>query len=79
MEKDDFSNLPRVQQEDVIMPEIIKSLRKLGGHATTNEVKQALLEQDNAIPETVINQIKMGKKGQQYRPFYFHGQVSETH
>ncbi|ANK59435.1 restriction endonuclease [Loigolactobacillus backii] len=78
MEKDDFSNLPRVQQEDVIMPEIIKILRKLGGHATTNEVKQALLEQDNAIPETVINQIKMGKKGQQYKPFNFPFNFSVT-
>lgn len=58
------------QQESIVIPEIIKSLRKLGGSATTKEIKQDLLVRDTSISEeTIMQTITSKKSGNTYRPF----------
>jgi len=65
-------NLTRQQIERMTMPEIIKSLRKLGGRSTTDKIKQDLLVRDNLIPEDYITAVKVSQKsGRSYRPFAF--------
>jgi len=65
-------NLTRLQIERLTLPEIIKSLRKLGGRATTGKIKEDLLTRDNLIPEEAITTVKVSQKsGRSYRPFAF--------
>lgn len=65
-----FENLSRRKQETLVMPEIIKSLRKLGGRALTKNIREDLLTRDNVIPEAFISQeVVSQRSGRKYQPF----------
>lgn len=73
-----FEKLSRGQQMAVVMPEIIKALRKLGGHASTREVKQELMENSPSIPEEYMTFKKTSRNGQEYTPFNYAFNFSVT-
>lgn len=68
----EFATLPRRQQESLTMPEIIKSLRKLGGRALTKKVREDILVRDNVIPEEFItHKVVSQQSGKSYYPFAY--------
>lgn len=72
MSSDKFENLSRREQEGLTMPEIIKSLRKLGGRALTKNIREDILIRDNVIPESFITQkVASQQSGREYRPFAY--------
>lgn len=69
---EEFEDLSRRKQEILVMPEIIKSLRKLGGRALTKSIREDILTRDNVIPEAFITrEVVSQQSGHKYRPFAF--------
>lgn len=73
-----LEKLSSSNQRRVVMPEIIRALRKLGGYATTREVKQELKENSLEIPESYMTYKKMSRNGQEYIPFNYAFNFSVT-
>lgn len=72
MSSDKFEDLSRREQESLTMPEIIKSLRKLGGRALTKNIREDILTRDNVIPESFIAKKAISRQsGREYRPFAY--------
>ncbi|MEE6716671.1 restriction endonuclease [Schleiferilactobacillus harbinensis] len=72
MEKKNFPELPRKQQEAELFRMIIEVLRQEGGRALARDIIQVLLESDNGIPEAYITEQRPTKDGQHmYQPFLF--------
>lgn len=69
MSSDKFEKLSQREQESLIMPEIIKSLRKLGGRELTKNIREDILMRDNVIPESFITKKTTSQRGREYRPF----------
>lgn len=66
-----FNELSRRQQESSLLFPLIKELKRLGGQATTKELKRSLVENIDFIPENALTQIKTSKNGNLYHPFDF--------
>lgn len=66
-----FETLSRTEQGNFIIPILIKVLRKLGGQASRNELKNTLISDTDEIPEEFVNLSKQSKNGNKYQPFAF--------
>ncbi|MBB1062290.1 restriction endonuclease [Limosilactobacillus fastidiosus] len=66
-----FNKLNRREQEAYLMLPIIKGLKKLGGQASTKELKNIVVANDSYIPENVLVTIRKSRKGNEYLPFNF--------
>lgn len=67
----DFENLKRNEQSEILKPEIIRVLRDLGGQASRKEIRNELKTSSDKIPEEYIDFRKEGKNGQLFSPFLF--------
>lgn len=65
----EFKDLSRRDQEASLLFPLIKELKRLGGKATTKELKRSLVENIDFIPENALTHIKISKKGNIYHPF----------
>lgn len=59
----EFNDLTRQEKETCLMLPILKELRRLGGQATTEEIKRGLFSNDYGIPEEELTRVKEGKNG----------------
>lgn len=66
-----FNDLNRHDQEVYLMLPIIQGLKKLGGQASTKELKSTVVANDSFIPENVLVTSKKSRKGNEYLPFNF--------
>ncbi|MCF1783904.1 MAG: restriction endonuclease [Lactobacillus mulieris] len=66
-----FDELTRQEQEAYLMLPIVNALKKLGGEASTTEVKKVVINSDENIPETALTKIVTSSKGNTFRPFDF--------
>lgn len=66
-----FNELKRQDQEAYLMYPIIRELRRLGGEATTKELKRMVVRNDSLIPEDTLTLTKKSQKGHVYHPFNF--------
>lgn len=66
-----FNELKRQDQEAYLMYPIIRELRRLGGEATTKELKRMVVSNDSLIPEDALTLTKKSQKGHIYYPFNF--------
>ncbi|BAP84686.1 restriction endonuclease [Paucilactobacillus hokkaidonensis JCM 18461] len=69
MEK--FEVLARVDQENIVMPRIIETLRKLGGRSDRNELSKEVVSNSEEIPEEYVKTIKTSRNGNDYLPFRY--------
>lgn len=53
-----FNELKRQDQEAYLMYPIIRELRRLGGEATTKELKRMVVSNDGLIPEDALTLTK---------------------
>jgi restriction system protein len=68
----DFKSLRQIEQEDYLMPQILRILQNFGGSATRSEIEKQLAQTDQFIGEDVIYQVKQSSKGNgTFRPFLF--------
>jgi restriction system protein len=68
----EFMNLPLLERENRLMPEIIRCLLSLGGEASKKEIVKALLLTSKEIPEDYIEFSRVSKQsGRTYKPFNF--------
>lgn len=66
----EFMNVPLLEREDRIMPEVIRCLLSLGGEASKKEVVKELTLTSETIPEDYIEYTRVSKKtGKSYKPF----------
>ena len=66
-----FNELKRQDQEAYLMYPIVRELRRLGGEATTKELKRMVVSNDSLIPEDALTLTKKSQKGHIYCPFNF--------
>ena len=67
----DFVEMKRKEQEAFLMPPILNELKKLGGQATTKELRKAVVMNTEEIPENILFETKMSSKGNSYNPFNY--------
>lgn len=76
----EFMNKTTVERENILMPEILKYLIKLGGKATRNQVINELRENSEWIPEDYIDFEKESHRtGNAYRPFKYQFNFAVKH
>lgn len=66
-----FYDLRRRDQEAYLMLPIIRELKRLGGQASTKEVKRSVFTNDEYIPEDALTKTTTSRKGNVYNPFDF--------
>lgn len=66
-----FNDLSKINQQNYLMPLIVKALKKVGGEATTTSIKKIVVNTDDFIPEDALTKAKMSSKGNLYHPFDF--------
>ncbi len=66
-----FNELKRQDQEAYLMYPIIRELRRLGGEATTKELKQMVVRNDSLIPKDTLTLTKKSQKEYVYHHFNF--------
>lgn len=70
-----FNELNRGEKEAFFMLPILTELKKLGGQATTKEIKKSLVANCDDLPEDVFTSTKLSRKGNVYHannyPFNF--------
>lgn len=66
-----FYDLARKDQEAYLMLPIIRELKRLGGQATTKEVKRSVVANDEYIPEDAMTKTVTSRKGNSYHPFAY--------
>lgn len=66
-----FYDLRRRDQEAYLMLPIIRELKRLGGQASTKEVKRSVVTNDEYIPEDALTKTTTSRKGNVYNPFDF--------
>lgn len=74
-----FKQLKRNEQEEMLMPILIKLLQNLGGEASRQELKHEIKTSVHEIPESVIDETRPTKNGGLYHPFNFVFNFSITH
>ncbi|MFW7364329.1 restriction endonuclease [Vagococcus fluvialis] len=68
----EFMNIPLLERENRIMPEVIRCLLSLGGEASKKEVVRDLILTSETIPEDYIEYARVSKQsGKSYKPFDF--------
>lgn len=68
----DYSQLNREGQEKLLLPEIIRILRLLGGKATRHEIKQMMRKHTEFLEDEDIDELRQStKSGKYYPPFLF--------
>lgn len=68
----EFMNVPLLEREDRIMPEVIRCLLSLGGEASKKEIVKELILTSETIPEDYIEYTRVSKQsGKSYKPFNF--------
>lgn len=66
----EFMNVPLLERENRIMPEVIRCLLSLGGEASKKEVVRDLILTSETIPEDYIEYTRVSKQtGKSYKPF----------
>lgn len=76
----EFMNVPLLERENLLMPEIIRCLRSLGGLATRKQVIKELKETSETIPEDYIDFEKISERtGNTYKPFNYQFNFSIKH
>lgn len=66
-----FTNMNRQDQQAYLMKPIIDELKQVGGQSTTKDLKRAVVESDENIPENILTMYKTSRKGRKYLPFNF--------
>lgn len=66
-----FINMNRQDQQAYLMKPIIDELKQVGGQSTTKDLKRAVVESDENIPENILTMYKTSRKGRKYLPFNF--------
>ncbi|KIS02733.1 restriction endonuclease [Paucilactobacillus wasatchensis] len=69
MEK--FENLSKIGQENVVMPRIIETLKRLGGRAGRNELMIEVVSNADDIPDEYAKSMRTSKNGNDYLPFQY--------
>ncbi len=64
-----FSSLPKIQQENILMLDILQLLQQCGGSLTRDEINQKLPDIDENITPEYINFEKKTKSGSMNNPF----------
>lgn len=73
-------DIPSLERENLLMPEIIRCLRNLGGIASRIQVVKELKEASDIIPEDYIDFIMESKRtGNSYKPFDFQYNYAVKH
>ena len=67
----DFVEMKRKEQEAFLMSPILNELKKLGGQATTKELRKAVVMNTEEIPENILSETKISSKGNSYNPFNY--------
>lgn len=76
----EFMDIPSLERENLLMPEIIRCLRNLGGIASRNQVVKELKEASDIIPEDYIDFMKESQRtGNSYKPFDFQYNYAVKH
>ena len=64
-----FADLSNKEQEKIMISEIIRNLKKLGGYATKRELLDAIKKGENTIDENFFEEEKVSQKsGKIYKP-----------
>ncbi|MCV3296245.1 restriction endonuclease [Oenococcus kitaharae] len=71
MDLEEFKILSAIKRENLLMPEILKSLVSLGGQAESSELRETIQSDSTLVPEDYVAFQKTAKSGNQYRPFDF--------
>ncbi|MCL2610055.1 MAG: Mrr restriction system protein [Defluviitaleaceae bacterium] len=80
MKPDFIVNYTKKEREDLIMPEIIRCLRALGGFAARKQIVKEMRETSKIIPEDYIDYVETSKKtGNEYKRFDFQFNFSVKH
>lgn len=66
-----FTNMNRQDQQAYLMKPIIDELKQVGGQATTRDLKRAVVEREDNIPENILTMYKTSRNGRKYLPFNF--------
>lgn len=66
-----FTNMNRQDQQAYLMKPIIDELKQVGGQSTTKDLKRAVVESNENIPENILTMYKTSRKGRKYLPFNF--------
>ncbi|MBO1306475.1 Mrr restriction system protein [Enterococcus sp. 669A] len=73
-------DVPSMERENLLMPEVIRCLRNLGGIASRNQVVNELKEAADIIPEDYIDFYRESKHtGNSYKPFNFQYNYAVKH
>ncbi|WP_146623064.1 restriction endonuclease [Enterococcus florum] len=73
-------DIPSLERENLLMPEIIRCLRNLGGIASRNQVVKELKEASDIIPEDYIDFMRESQRtGNSYKPFNFQYSYAVKH
>lgn len=79
-EKPDFMKIKLLERENIIMIDILRSLKKLGGVARKKEIVAEMKESSNTVPTEFIDYVKISKKsGNGYKPFDFNFNFATKH
>lgn len=75
-----FMNVPLLERENRLMPEIIQCLRSLGGFASRKQIIKEMKETSQVIPEDYVDFQKISKRsGKKYKPFNFQFNFAVKH
>lgn len=66
-----FTNMNRQDQQAYLMKPIIDELKQVGGQATTRDLKRAVVEREENIPENILTMYKTSRNGRKYLPFNY--------
>ena len=68
----EFMSVPVIERENLLMPEIIRCLRNLGGLSTKKQIVRELKDTSEFIPEDFIDFEKISQRsGNTYKPFNY--------
>lgn len=66
-----FNDMNRQDQQAYLMKPIIDELKQVGGQATTRDLKRAVVEREENIPENILTMYKTSRNGRKYLPFNY--------
>ena len=80
MMEPEFMNVPLIEREARLMPEIIRCLRNLGGFASRKQLIKEMKDTSQVIPEDYIDFQRVSKRsGEKYKPFNFQFNFAVKH
>ena len=61
-----------IEFENLIMTEVLKAMKELGGRVTRKEVRREIRDHSDVISEEQVDKIRKSKKtGKEYHPFAY--------